>query len=463
MTTTRWTEPGRVGPVRGETPRLCRINPATAFLPAAAAVLLLAVSGCGDEQAAGGPPAQERLSLVLVAEVQSENVAPKVVAVGNVTPSRTSSVESGANGVVQFFHVDEGQYVEEGQVLSELRMESTDLEIAEAVAVLNERQQMLEELEAGSRPEDIEEARANMQAAEVVRRNAEIDLGRARRLSSQGVINQDRLDQATEAFDAAVKELEAAQAVLDRVEAGPRQEQIAQAQARRDAQAAQVEFLKAEREKRTTRAPFSGYVVSEDTEVGQWLAQGDPVVQLTQLDEVDVIAQVDQWDLKHIRLGAQAQVLVKGSTKTEWEGEIVQIVPRSEWQTGSRGFPVKVRVANEFYTEGGRQLARLKEGMMAEVAFTGTEVEAVMIPKDALVRTTGGIDVFVFEPSKDDPQTGVARKVRVETGLSEGETIEVVAEGIAPGMQVIVEGAERLQNFQQVQIAPPRDRETADR
>jgi len=431
----------------------------TAFVAALFAVALpAALAGCssgtaeatnmGKGGAQGPPPA-----LVRVATIEQRPVVPRLNVVGSVLPRRTSIVASGSDGVVAEFPVDAGQFVEQGTVLSRLRMETTDLEIEEAKALLAERKAHLEELEAGSRLEDIAEAEARQAVARAALTNAEAKRDRIQQLFDRKAANQDELDDASERLQAAQKLFEAAKAAADRTKAGPRREEIDQARARFEAQKAHVAYLEAEKEKRTTRAPFSGYISKSHSYLGQWLSKGDPVVTLTLLDTVDVAAIVDQRDLGLIRLGEKAQFRVKGIEPATWEGTIVQIIPRSEWETGSRGFPVVVRLKNEFREVQGFRRPVLKEGMMAEFTFSGPPVDATLVPKDAVVRTTRGNQVYVFQPEGPDPNKGKARLFIVETGVSDGTSIQVTAEGLVAGMQVVVEGAQRLRPFQDVQIA----------
>ena len=60
--------------------------------------------------------------------------------------------------------------------------------------------------------------------------------------------------------------------------------------------------------------------------------------------------------------------------------------------------------------------------------------------------------VYVFTPSDGDPKSGSARQVAVETGISEAAEIQILADEIVEGMQVITQGAERIRPFQPVQI-----------
>jgi multidrug efflux pump subunit AcrA (membrane-fusion protein) len=152
---------------------------------------------------------------------------------------------------------------------------------------------------------------------------------------------------------------------------------------------------------------------------------------------------------------------VKGVLQTDWKGKIISIVPRSEWQTGSRGFPVEVRVKNRFQEVDGQRMPMLKEGMMAEVTFTGTPIEAIMVPKNALLRTTEGMRISVIDLDAKNPELGTSRFLLVEPGMSEGAWIQVLVKApvasrdLVAGMQVVTEGAERLKRFPtEVRIAP---------
>lgn len=409
------------------------------------AILLLGLTmlpGCGGpaSEAAGGgggrPPAQVR-----VAPVVQQEIRPQVVVVGNVVARRTSVVASGAEGKVDEFSVRAGQTVEEDQVLSTLNMLTTDLGIAEAEKVLAERQHEYDELLAGSREEEKKQARARMEAAAQ-------RLQREEELARRGASNQDDLDAARE-------QAKVTEAQWELVEAGPRPEAIAQALARRDAQAEHLDYLRAEKDKRITRAPFAGMVVEELTERGQWLSKGDPVVTLADLlEEVHVVANVDQSELSNVQLGETVRVVVEGAAQREWEGTVIYVVPRSEWQSGSRAFPVKVSVPNQLVTGAdGKQRPVLTEGMIARVTFVGPPREAVLVPKDAIIRSEAGSRVFAVIPG-ETPGTGKARPVTIQEGAGFDASVELLGGDLQPGTQVVVEGAERLAPFADIVIQP---------
>lgn len=421
--------------------------------------VVLLLGGCGgeaEETAANGPPGGGRPPApVYVAQVQQGEVVPQTQVVGTVVAKRTSQVASGAEGKVNQFLVQEGQLVEEGQPLSILNMVTTNLGIQEAEKLLEVRRQEYEELKNGSREEEILKARAERDAARAALESAQNKLLRQRQLAMNNAVNQDDLDDAIERAATTKELLAAAEAALRLVEEGPRKEQVSQARAAWEAQQEHVEFLKAEREKRTTRAPFRGIIVEEHTEQGEWLSKGDPVVTIADLlDEVYVIANVDQLEVDNVRPGAEVDVEIQAPGKSRWTGRVESLIPKSEWQSGSRMFPVKVVIPNELFDVDGKQTPRLAEGMYARVTFRGEPRTALLVHKNAVIRSEIGSRVVAVLPG-ESPQTGTAKLVPIEEGTAFGDSIEVVSGDLTPGMTIVIEGAERLSPFQSVQISDP--------
>ena len=416
----------------------------------------LFAAGCSSEETAANTPPPPPPTYVRVGALEQRMIRPELRIVSTIHPRRTSIVASGANGVVDEFTPDAGIYVEKGTVLSTLRMKSTDLQIAQEKAILREREEHLKSLETGSRPQEIAEAKAKLLALQVGERVANQKYKRVQELYQKKAINQDELDDARERAEAAAQLTEASRATFELVEQGPRQEEIAQARARVSAQKEYIDYLLSEREKRITEAPFDGVIVDTHTFVGQWLSQGDPIITLAKMDQMVVVANIDQSMLKYVIIGDKVQVNVPGTSPSNWEGTIATIVSQSNWESGSRLFPIRILVENNFTESEGRKIPILKEGMHAEVAFKGPEVEAVLVHKDALVRTSGGKAIFLYKPDAENPNSGTVEQHPVETDIGEEEYIRIYfADGseITSG-QVVVEGAERLRPFQSVSILP---------
>lgn len=421
--------------------------------------LALALPGCSRSPAnaspQAGPGAARPAALVRVTSVVAEDVAPETIVTGTVIARRTSVVASGSDGKVDTFDVREGDIVEVNQQLSVLNMVTTELGIQEAEKVLQEREFMLAELQSGSRVEEIAEAKARMEGAEVTMKVMADKYNRMARIVKDSGGSQNDLDDAREKAQAAQQMFLATKAQAQLVTAGPRVEQISQAEARRDAQRDQVAYLKAEKEKRFTKAPFAGIVVHEFTQRGQWLSKADPVATVADiLEVVHVIANVDQRDLPYVQIGAEVELEIDATAQKKWKGTVITIVPRSDWESGSRTFPVKVEVANVMKESGSHKFPTLTEGMLARVTFKGPPHLATLVPKDSIVRSEAGSKLFVVLGDPEKPGTGKAKPVMLQEGLSFGNRVEILGSDLQPGMPVVIEGAERLQPFTNVQILP---------
>ncbi|MDA1013919.1 MAG: efflux RND transporter periplasmic adaptor subunit [Planctomycetota bacterium] len=431
---------------------------------------ILSAMGCGSPDpaaqktgaAAEGKPAGPPPTLVRILRIEERTVAPRVTVVGTVIPVRDSVIASGAAGIVDAFLVGEGDFVEAGTPLSRLRMVTTDLEILKAKAEMEEHKHKWEELKH-SRPEEIAEAEARMHAAAARKLQAERKFKTAEELKRNNVAVGADLTDVVALRDTTAKEYDAAVQLHKLVVAGPREEIVKQAELRFEAQTQQVAYLEAEKLKRTTLAPFAGIVVKEQTEVGQWLSKGDPVITLARLDDVDVMVNVDQWQLANVKLGHEAEVVIGGVTPERWKGTVFSVVPQSDWRKGSRGFPVRVRLKNEMRIAGHKRVPVLSEGMMASVTFLGDAKSMAMVHKDALVRTNRGAFIHVFRPAADPgesraDQPGSTLQFAIEPGISDGEWIQVTPLGqdgdpsdaakLAVGMFVVTEGGERLRPVQ---------------
>jgi RND family efflux transporter MFP subunit len=366
--------------------------------------------------------------------------------VGTVMPLRMATIGSAVDGRVVEYPLDEGDRVERGQMLAQLLTETIQLELAAAEAELELRRQALAELENGTRPEEIEQAKARMTAAQARWQYAE-----ARRKRAENLFRQGQAMSEEERDEMIALAVEAEQAYLDVKAAyqlaveGPRKEQIAQARAQVAFQQATVDRLKDMLTKHTVISRFAGYVTAEHTEVGQWVKQGDPVADVAALDEVEVVAQVVEQYVPHIRAGMTVSVEIPAIPQQMFSGVVTAIVPQADVQ--ARTFPVKIRVKNQLVEDE----PVVKSGMYARVMLpTGAKQVATLVSKDALVLGGPQPVIFVVDAAPDAKQ-GKVRPVPVQLGVAEGNMIQVRG-GLEPGQLVVVQGNERLRPGQDVQI-----------
>lgn len=425
-------------------PKQVRSRPLRAVAAALTASLVAMVAG--HRSAAQAQPPMERVP-VTVAEVVEETVAAGHTFVGTVEPLRVSTVGSPMDGRVNEFYVREGDYVEQHQPIAQLRTKTVELELAAATAELQLRQHELAELENGSRPEEIEQAKARLAAAKPLMDKAQSRYQRILSLHERNAISAEELEEAHADAEAAEQHYLEAKATLDLVVAGPRKERIEQARARMLAQQEVVNRLQDILDRHTIVAPFDGYVIAEHTEVGHWLTQGAPVAEFADLKQVDVSVLVLEDYIRHVAVGTPARVELGALHDEQFVGQVALIIPQADVR--SRSFPVKVRIDNS--TEGGSVL--LKAGMFARVTLpVGRDTAALLVPKDALVLGGPTPLVHVVDVASKGDSQGTTRPVPVELGVASEGAIEVRASQLAAGQYVVTEGNERLMPGQQVQI-----------
>jgi RND family efflux transporter MFP subunit len=401
-------------------------------------VLALAVSACPVR---GQPPGRE--ALVGVTKIEQREVDEGQAFVGTVYPLRTSTVGSTQAGRVVEFLVNEGDLVAEGQVLAKLRTDGLQIELEQAKQEAELRRQELLELQNGSRPEERTEASAAQQRDKALMDYAESKLDRAKKLINDQTISQEEFEEILSAATAAKNSYLASKARCDLVEQGPRKEKIAQAQARFDAQQQVVAEVEDKIAERTILAPFAGYVAAEHTQLGQWVGMGDPIADVVDLTTVEIKISVPERYIPHVRAGMQAAVRIEALPRDKFEGEVYCVVPQADVR--SRTFPVIVRVKNPQRDDS----FALKAGMLSWATLgVGESVNALLVPKDALVLGGESPRVFIVRPNKDKPNEGTAVPVPVEIGVVEGDLVQVIG-AVAVGQLVVVRGNERLLPFGQ--------------
>jgi len=391
-----------------------------------------------------GPP---RAAPVVVSPVVAREVTVGQEFVGTVMPLKKATIGSAVDGRVVEYPLNEGDRVAKGEPLAQLLTDTIKLQIAAAEAELELRRQALAELENGTRPEEVEQAKARMLSAEARKNYMKARADRSQKLyDASRAISEEELDEAISSGTEAQQAYLEARAAYDLAVTGPRKEQIAQARAQVAMQQATVEQLKDQLTKHTIVSRFDGYVTAEHTEVGQWVKQGDPVADVVALDEVEVVAYVVEQHVPYVRVGMQVNVEIPAIPGQRFAGVVSEVVPQADVQ--ARTFPVKVRVANQF-TDG---VPLLKAGMYARVSLpTGKKQMATLVSKDALVLGGPQPMIYVFQGASQNGQSGKVVPVPVEIGVADGRLIQVTGP-VKPGQLVVVQGNERLRPGQDVAI-----------
>jgi HlyD family secretion protein len=230
--------------------------------------------------------------------------------------------------------VEEGTTVRAGQVLARLDTGRLLPRIKQAEANRAAQSEVLRKLRNGARPEEIAQARAALAAAEAEAANAKSQLERLKAISdaSKGrAVSVQDMEVAT--MQARMSEARArnAKETLALVLAGPRKEEIEQAQAQLDAAAAELALLKRQLADAELVAPTEGVIRNRLMEPGELATPGRPVFSIALDNPKWIRAYVSEPDLGRINVDMPASVLSDSAPDQPIEGRVAFISSTAEF------------------------------------------------------------------------------------------------------------------------------------
>lgn len=369
------------------------------------AVAVAAISGSITDSYAqdGPPPAKVRLD-----DVRLETVERWREVTGELRAVRRSIVAAEEAGQVVDMPVEAGDRVAAGQVIARLDDALARLEVERARALVQTREAIVAErittLEKSQRDlARIEDSFARAGAAQI-----ELDEARTNKANAEARLSQARAD-------------------------------VAWAQADLRAATKRLEDM-------TIEAPFDGVALSRRTEIGQWVREGEAVVELVALDALDAWLDVPEAFAARLfpKEGRSPEVVLRvpalrafGVDET-LRAAVSSVIPAAD--PLSRLFPVRVRLENKpaVASADASNGGPLRPGMtVVGLIPTGETTQAMTVHKDAILRNETGPYVF-FDGG------GVAAIAPVRIDYAVGQRVVVQSPALRPGMMVVIEGNERM-------------------
>src|SRR5690242_6403474 len=168
---------------------------------------------------------------VVRATAQGSTVAGSVVltASGYIVAHHKINVNSKVTGRVKWIGVEKGDKVKEGQVLVRLEDDEFHAQYLQALGAVENAKAYLQQLQNGSRPEEIQQAQHNLDEARATAANDKINLDRTNDLVAQGVLSRQALDDATAKYEASQQRAHSLEQTFTLAKIGPRAEEIARA------------------------------------------------------------------------------------------------------------------------------------------------------------------------------------------------------------------------------------------
>lgn len=407
-------------------------------------VVLAILGGGGDEEGIA----------VETAPVEVRTVTQTVTASGKVRPEVEVKISSDVSGEIVFLELEEGDRVEQGQLLVQIQ---PDFYAAQR-----------EQAEAG-----LLQAQADASRAEAEMIRARDDLNRSEMLAERGVIAQMELESAQTQFDVAKASYEAAQF-------------------RVRSQRASLSQAADQLRKTSIYAPMSGTVSQLNVEPGERVVgtsqmSGTEILRIAELDDMELEVDINENDIVNVAVGDSARIEVDAYPEEPFRGVVTQIansarVSGAGTQEEVTNFPVKIKIRaydgapTPVQTASAEQAVpaedrpetptgpyrTLRPGMSGTVdIFTETVPSTVVVPIQAVtVRDFNQLDrdgeggeedgeneedaAPSYNPMDEDlrrvvflMQDGEAKMVEVETGIADDTHISVTS-GLSGGETVIV-------------------------
>jgi HlyD family secretion protein len=230
--------------------------------------------------------------------------------------------------------VQEGERVRKGQVLARLDTRRLEPQVAQAEAQTAAQRQVVQRLRSGSRPEEIAQARANVDSARADAANARQQYERiksAAEMSAGRAVRQQDVDSAKAAVQVAEAKLAVNERALELAVIGPRKEDIAEAEARLRANEAQVALLRQQLVDAQLLAPMDAVVRTRILEPGDMASPQKPVFSLAITDPKWVRAYVPEPNLGRLHEGMTAAVMVDSFPERRFESWVGFISPVAEF------------------------------------------------------------------------------------------------------------------------------------
>lgn len=354
-------------------------------------------------------------------------------ATGYIIAAHKIQVASKVVGRVAWIGVEKGDRVQEGQVIVRLEDDEYRAQLQQAKGQLKALEARLAELQNGSRPEEIAVAKANVDAARADLANARVTLERTTKLTQEGVLAKQALDDAQAKYDSQAARVASLEKTFELIKLGPRSEQIDAAQGQIEEARGRHFFYETNLSNTLIRAPVTGTILERVVEKGEFVTTsfvGDRgakgfVVSLADLKDLQVELDINQNDFAKLGPRQRGVVTTDAYPDKKYQGVIYEIAPEANRSKAT--VQVKVKVQNP---DG-----LLRPDMNASVAFinerkviTSNEKSkpSIIVPPSAVRADT----VFVLLGGK-----AVRRPVKVGATLPQGLRID---EGLIGGEDLLI-------------------------
>jgi len=268
-----------------------------------------------------------------------------------VLPAQRAEVRSEIEGIIAEILVDESDRVERGSAIARLSELDLAAELRKVSAEIEEKQAKLKMLRIGSRPEQIEMARATVKKDEEVLQFARSSLEMEALLYKEKLSSKKDFEEAKEKLALREKELELALGNLTLLLAGSRPEEIEATQAEIARLEAQKKYLEDQTRRLTIASPIRGFITTHKLKdrIGQNVKRGDLVAEVQEIQTVTAEILVPEKEISDVREGQRIVLKARAHPTRSFAGSVFSIAPVAMRDTngfGQRQFIVTTKLEN---------------------------------------------------------------------------------------------------------------------
>ncbi len=297
---------------------------------------------------------------------------------GYLVPAHQILVSPKVTGMVVRLNVEEGRRVNKGDVLAELESTEYQRDLERAQASLELAKAQLQELENGSRPEEISQGEAELAQAQEELVDLERNYKRNRRLAEQNNTTEQELQRSESLYLATLRRIDRLKFALELLRKGPRTEKIAAGRAAVGQAAAEVGKAQWRLDNCKILAPLSGTILKKNAEEGNIVNPmafngSFSLCDLADLSDLEVDLAIQERDVKHIFVGQRCRIRAEAYSDRLYDGFVSRLMPIADRAKGAVPVRVKVRVPA---AEEGQYL---KPEMGAVVSFYDVRMDGAAV------------------------------------------------------------------------------------
>jgi len=307
------------------------------------------------------------------------DIINKTVATGSIVPRKEIDLKSQVSGVVEKIYVEPGEILKEGQLVAKIKI------IPDVVALNN--------------------AEANLKAALINYKNAEKELNRQKKLFEDKIISDFDYNQFLLTYNLRKQEVESAESNLELIKEGA---------SKKSGSASNLVYSTAEGMVLDVPVKQGTFVIETNT-----FNEGTTIASVANMNEMIFEGKVDESEVGKISEGMQLNLKIGALEKESFTADLEYISPKGIEEEGAIQFEIKAAI-------------KLMEGTFLRAGYSAN-ADIVLDKRDSVLAIKESNILFEDEKTYVEVEKSdqVFEKREIETGLSDGINIEIVA-GLSP-------------------------------